>query len=215
MLRKFLIMGAAVAVMAMAAVTGFGARSADAAAVADTGGPYAGIVGVPIQFSAANSVGAVTYAWDFGDGTTDSTIAPMHTYSTAGVFTVTLTVTDPFGTVTVATTTATVSPTSGTTVIPTTTAVFSAPQCPFGAVVQDNMFFCVGAPLSGVSPFVTTPGITTQFVTTPSGAVVPVQVVTNSSVVTTPLVCPFFSATLQSCLVPATGGNVQNSIRGG
>ncbi|PYQ49317.1 MAG: PKD domain containing protein, partial [Acidobacteria bacterium] len=38
-----------------------------------------------------------TYAWTFGDGTTGSGASPSHAYSTAGNFTVTLTVTDNLG----------------------------------------------------------------------------------------------------------------------
>jgi PKD repeat protein len=36
----------------------------------------------------------VTYSWDFGDGTKDTTQNPKHTYAKAGSYTVTLTVTD-------------------------------------------------------------------------------------------------------------------------
>ncbi|MCX6465542.1 MAG: PKD domain-containing protein [Pseudonocardiales bacterium] len=38
-----------------------------------------------------------SYAWDFGDGTTDSVVAPSHAYAQAGTYTVTLTVTDNRG----------------------------------------------------------------------------------------------------------------------
>ncbi|MGQ9602422.1 MAG: PKD domain-containing protein [Candidatus Bipolaricaulia bacterium] len=37
---------------------------------------------------------SVTYSWDFGDGTKDTTQNPKHTYAKAGSYTVTLTVTD-------------------------------------------------------------------------------------------------------------------------
>ncbi|WP_024480883.1 PKD domain-containing protein [Cellulophaga baltica] len=37
---------------------------------------------------------ALTYAWDFGDGSTATTPNPSHTFTTAGTYTVTLTVTD-------------------------------------------------------------------------------------------------------------------------
>ncbi|WP_282164920.1 PKD domain-containing protein [Cellulophaga baltica] len=36
----------------------------------------------------------LTYAWDFGDGTTATTANPSHTFTTAGTYSVTLTVTD-------------------------------------------------------------------------------------------------------------------------
>ncbi|MCK5476075.1 MAG: S8 family serine peptidase [Candidatus Pacebacteria bacterium] len=38
-----------------------------------------------------------SYVWDFGDGSTGSGISPTHTYSTIGIFTATLTVTDNGG----------------------------------------------------------------------------------------------------------------------
>lgn len=45
-----------------------------------------------------NSVGAgLTYDWDFGDGNTSSDSDPVHTYTTFGSFTVTLTATNPQG----------------------------------------------------------------------------------------------------------------------
>jgi cytochrome c len=56
-----------------------------------------------VQFSSDGSIDpdgtSLTYAWDFdGNGTTDSTDAnPMHTYTTAGTYNATLTVTDGDG----------------------------------------------------------------------------------------------------------------------
>lgn len=40
------------------------------------------------------SIGAETWAWDFGDGTTSTDQHPTHNYATTGVYTVTLTVTN-------------------------------------------------------------------------------------------------------------------------
>jgi PKD repeat protein len=51
----------------------------------------------------------LTYAWDFGDGTTSNLADPSHAYASSGTFTVSLTVTDSEGASTRATTTATVS----------------------------------------------------------------------------------------------------------
>lgn len=62
------------------------------------------LVGVPTAFDASGSfspVGTVvSYDWDFGDGTLATTPSPYinHTYTTAGLFNVTLTVTNSAGT---------------------------------------------------------------------------------------------------------------------
>ena len=39
----------------------------------------------------------LTYLWDFGDGTTNDSQNPVYTYTTNGIYNVTLTVTDPYG----------------------------------------------------------------------------------------------------------------------
>jgi glucose/arabinose dehydrogenase/PKD repeat protein len=58
-----------------------------------------GITPLVVNFSSAGSSdpegGALTFAWDFGDGTTSTEASPSHTYSTNGQRTVTLRVTDP------------------------------------------------------------------------------------------------------------------------
>src|SRR5690606_314531 len=46
-----------------------------------------------IQFN-DESVNAVNYFWDFGDGTTSAAQNPEHHYSLPGTYTITLTVTD-------------------------------------------------------------------------------------------------------------------------
>jgi hypothetical protein len=49
------------------------------------------------SFDPSNSSNTLTYAWDFGDGTTASGIAINHTYNTSGNYILTLTVTSPQG----------------------------------------------------------------------------------------------------------------------
>ncbi len=71
--------------------------------VANPGGPYTGNVGQAVSFSGSGSTTATgnaitTYVWNFGDGTPAGTgAAPMHTYTSAGTYTVSLMVTDTTG----------------------------------------------------------------------------------------------------------------------
>jgi len=50
---------------------------------------FNGCVPLPVQFS-NESVNAVTYLWDFGDGYTSNDINPVHVYATPGTYNVTL-----------------------------------------------------------------------------------------------------------------------------
>ncbi|MEX2282025.1 MAG: PKD domain-containing protein [Gemmatimonadota bacterium] len=62
------------------------------------GGPYAGLKAAAVAFVATASDpdgDVVTYSWDFGDGSTGSGATPTHSYATPGVYTATVTVTDP------------------------------------------------------------------------------------------------------------------------
>ncbi len=69
--------------------------------VTATATPTTGIAPVSVAFSGtatdAEDDTPFTYAWDFGDGGTASTLNATHTYTTPGTFTATLTVTDKRG----------------------------------------------------------------------------------------------------------------------
>jgi len=69
--------------------------------VADAGGLYSGEEGVAIDFDgsgSSDSDGTIeSYAWVFGDGGTAAVESPSYTYTAAGEYTVTLTVTDDEG----------------------------------------------------------------------------------------------------------------------
>jgi surface-anchored protein len=65
-------------------------------------GPTTGAAGQALAFNAAGTTDpdadeALTYAWDFGDGTTAQGVSVTKTYAAAGAYTVTLTVADRFG----------------------------------------------------------------------------------------------------------------------
>ncbi len=70
--------------------------------VANGGPAQITTVGESVQFSADASEDrdgdALEYHWDFGDGTTSTELLPNHEYDKAGLFTVTLTVTDGYET---------------------------------------------------------------------------------------------------------------------
>ena len=61
-----------------------------------TGSPTTGNAPLAVNFtgSATGGTAPYTYSWNFGDGTTSTSQNPSHTYSSAGTYTATLTVTD-------------------------------------------------------------------------------------------------------------------------
>ncbi|HEV2147976.1 MAG TPA: DNA/RNA non-specific endonuclease [Longimicrobiaceae bacterium] len=71
-------------------------------------GPYTGVEGSPVSFDAGASTDpdgdALTYAWDFGDGSTGTGVAPTHSYADNGNYVVKVTVSDPYGASSTATT---------------------------------------------------------------------------------------------------------------
>jgi VCBS repeat-containing protein len=80
------------------------------APLADPNGSYSGSVGSAVSFDGSDSSDVdgtiVSYDWQFGDGTTSSGANPSHTYAEAGLYTVSLTVTDDGGLTDTASTTA-------------------------------------------------------------------------------------------------------------
>ena len=86
--------------------------AANQAPTARPGGPYASEATVTFNgsgsFDPDNNL-PLTYAWDFGDGTTGTGVTPMKTYGAEGSYVVTLVVTDALGRASApATTTATI-----------------------------------------------------------------------------------------------------------
>ena len=74
----------------------------DRAPVAKWAGETAGNEGSALSFNASGSTDpdvndVLTYAWDFGDGTTGSGVAPIHVFADNGVYNVLLTVKDKAG----------------------------------------------------------------------------------------------------------------------
>lgn len=70
----------------------FGVKELEASA----DGPYYGLINEPVQFTGSSSGGYYphSYHWDFGDTHTSEEQNPIHTYTDAGNYTVTLIVTD-------------------------------------------------------------------------------------------------------------------------
>ena len=127
-------------------------ESGTSAPVAALDGPYTGLEGGTIALSGATSSDAdndaLTFAWDFGDGTTATGATTSHAYTQDGAFTVTLTVTDARGLTDVATSTATianvapsVNAVAGATLLPgehyATTGSFSDPGTDLWSAMAD------------------------------------------------------------------------------
>lgn len=76
----------------------FQGTTSNTAPVANPGGPYLGAIGIDIDFDGSGSSDPedddLNYAWDFGDETTGSGVAPTHNYVEAGIYDVCLTVND-------------------------------------------------------------------------------------------------------------------------
>jgi parallel beta-helix repeat protein len=86
--------------------------SSNKPSIANTGGPYTGVVNSSITFDGSNSSdpdGTISnYYWEFGDDSTGTGIKVNHTYTEVGNYTVILRVTDNNGTSSTNSTTATI-----------------------------------------------------------------------------------------------------------
>jgi PKD repeat protein len=108
--------------------------------------PLTGTVPLTVTY-VNNSTGASSYLWDFGDGISDTAISPTHTYTRAGVYTVSLTAVGPGGS-------DTLTRTHYITANPSTT-IFTPVWW------NDYFFFRRQMLLSVVEPISYTPGVTT------------------------------------------------------
>ena len=159
--------------------------------VANAGGPYSSNIGLAIAFNGVASSDpqgqALTYAWSFGDGAMGTGVNPTHVYTTAGTFTVSLTVTNVSGLTATANTTATITAqppvanvggpyagVAGTAV----TFVGSGSSDPQGQVLTYAWTFGDGGTGTGVSP--------THTYATPGNYTVSLTVSNTSSLSSTP-----------------------------
>ncbi len=103
---------------AMASTTAVIASSASQVPIANAGGPYTGTVNVGLSFDGTNSYDpanqsarsfALTFMWNFGDGTSGVGASPVHAYAQAGTYNVSLTVQTATGLTATATSTAVIS----------------------------------------------------------------------------------------------------------
>ena len=98
-IRSWGVLGAALVLVAAACAPMPGSNRPPVAVISAT--PDAGDPPLEVAFSGSSSSdlggSIVSYAWDLGDGTTAAGVDVVHTYTTKGVYTATLTVTDNQG----------------------------------------------------------------------------------------------------------------------
>ena len=102
-----------------------------------------------VQFtSSSTGTAPLTYAWNFGDGSTSTLQNPAHTYATAGTYSVKLTVTNSAGSNAV---TKSVTASAAPAVIPPTAAFSATAELPQRPVYQLHQRVLLPLPMPGIS----------------------------------------------------------------
>ena len=87
----------AVAVVVLVLMLGLACAKAEAPQAEFKGDPRAGLVPLTVNFTDESTGEITSWKWIFGDGKTDTTRNPSHTYTTAGQYNVSLVVEGPGG----------------------------------------------------------------------------------------------------------------------
>ena len=108
------------------------------------------------------------YAWNFGDSSTSTGVTPKHTFATAGVYNVVLTVTDSAGRT--GTTTKTVTVVGGTSTLPTASFTASPSPTPLGTLTVVDATASTASNGATIASYTWNFGDTTATTTCPGGA---------------------------------------------
>ena len=81
----------------MAAAVGGGSGGGDAPVAAFSGTPVSGEIPLTVYFTDSSSNSPSSWSWTFGDGGSSSSQNPSHTYTSAGTYSVSLTVSNAYG----------------------------------------------------------------------------------------------------------------------
>jgi PKD repeat protein len=178
------------------------------AAISDVGQTVAGqnlSLDATASYDPLNSSSSLSYAWNFGDGTTTTGIAVNHVYHNTGNYIITLTVTSP----------------EGSRIIQKNISVgdgpnyYSNPYSPLGGVNHYNPAVSIASPNNNLpqQPFVQSPQLATPTPTATSIATTaptntPVAVVTNPKPSASPTFNPFPLLLLIACVILIISGVV-------
>jgi len=125
---------------------------ANRAPVANPGGPYSGTTGEAIRFDGAASSDPdgdpLTYAWNFGDGSTGTGATPTHAYTASGVYEVTLIVNDGG-----------LNSAAAATRVEVVDLVASQPDTDGASLYESNCGFCHDNPWAGLAVEDALPGL--------------------------------------------------------